>query len=316
MASRLINGLVLVVVGAILLMNTTGYLPWAVWDAAWGYWPILLIGLGLQVAFTRWRFPGVALAMVVILILAAMNPYTGSNPFIEWNRRILKIPSFRPIESSRDWSVPLRPSVSRLDLQLEAPSLNVEARGDASLNASPSELAVSGKLSWNRVEPRATVAAGGAEDTVKAALTSPAPLDTDGGTQTWVLALNPSLATSMDVSGGVTNLTLDMSSAFLESLNVNAGISKLNLTLGLTGKETRISVTGGVGNLTLQVPQAAGIKIDLRSPLTLTNDFAQQGLSKAGSEWVTPDYEGSNTKVFLTITCGTGKVTLQRGSRD
>jgi len=38
-ATRLFNGLILVVVGAVLLMNTSGYLPWSVWESALRYWP-------------------------------------------------------------------------------------------------------------------------------------------------------------------------------------------------------------------------------------------------------------------------------------
>lgn len=315
MASRLINGLVLVVLGAVLLMNTTGYLPWTVWDAAWGYWPVLLIGLGMQVVMTRWRFPGLALALVVILILAAMNPYGGPSPFREWFRwNQQRTPAYRPMESSKDWSVPLTASASKIDLRLVAPSMNVEARGDSGLNASQPGIAFTGHLSWNRMEPETNSSASAKDDIIRASVRSPSALDTDGGTQTWDFALNPSLATSLDVSGGVSNITLDMTSALLESVNVNSGITKLDLKLGLTGRETRVTVNGGVGNVTVQVPDAAGVKIDISSPLTVTGDFSKQGLTKSGNAWVTPDYENASTKVTISITCGTGKVSLQRTS--
>lgn len=318
MASRLINGLVLVVLGAVLLMNTMGYLPWTVWDAAWSYWPVLLVGLGLQIALTRWRFPGLALAIVAILILGAMNPYTrsGSGRPWDWNRRGTPgLPSYRPTENAKEWSVPLKASVSRLELLLEAPSLDLEARGDSDLNSSRPGTVLSAQMSWDKIEPETDAAETRGGETLRATMRSRATEGVDGK-QFWQLALNPSLATSMSVSGGVTNLTLDMSSVFLESVNVASGISRLDLTLGLSGKETRINVTGGFGNVTLYVPEAAGVKITLTGVLALSNDFSKQGLTKSGGSWLTPDYENAATKVDLSMTCATGRVTLHRSSWD
>ena len=74
---RLINGLIIIIIGAILLANTNGYLPWSVWHTALNYWPLLIVGLGVQVAFSKWKIPGMALSIIIILILAAANPHQG-----------------------------------------------------------------------------------------------------------------------------------------------------------------------------------------------------------------------------------------------
>jgi hypothetical protein len=315
LTSRLINGLVLVVVGAILLMNTTGYLPWGVWDAALGYWPVLLVGLGLQIAMSKWRFPGFALAVVAILILAAMHPYDGPSFLRNWEWLRPGSPSYRPSERMKEWSVPLKPTTSGLDLHLEAPSVEIEARGDPGLNLVQPGLALAAKLSWDRSEPETSVQELDGAETVRASLKSLAE-GTNAGKQTWELALNPSLATSLSVTGGVSNLRLDMSSVFVQSVNVSSGVSRLDLTLGLSGKETSVNVTGGVGNVNLTVPEAAGVRITLTGLLALSDDFSKQGLVKTGDTWSTPDYPNASTKVDVTMACGTGKVTLVRSAWD
>lgn len=48
MSNRVVNGILVIVIGIVLLMNTTGYLPWSVWDVLLQYWPLLIIGLGVQ----------------------------------------------------------------------------------------------------------------------------------------------------------------------------------------------------------------------------------------------------------------------------
>lgn len=315
MTSRLINGLVLVVVGAVVLMNTTGYLPWGVWDAALGYWPVILIGLGLQVALYRWRFPGSALAVVVVLILAAMHPYEGPTFLRNWEWLRPRSQSHPPTEGKKEWSVPLKPSTSRLEISLQAPSLEALARGDPGLNAVPPGVALSAELSWDTHEPQTVYQEIQGGETLRATMKSLAE-GNDAGRQSWQLGLNQSLTTSLAVTGGVTNLTLDMSSVFIQSVSVSAGVSRLDLTLGLSGKETVVRVTGGLGNVNLTVPEAAGVRITLVGPLAISNDFSKQGLVKTGNTWSTPDYDGASTKVDVTMTCGAGKVTLRRSAWD
>ena len=293
MATRLLNGLVLVVVGAVLLMNTTGYLPWSVWESALRFWPALLVGLGLQVAVGR-RFPGLALAALAILILAAMTPYSGG-----W------ISS----DGNKNWSLELKPAIFRLELSLDAPSLELNVRGDGNLNVRQPALAASVDLEWDNVEPDTTNEE--ISETLRATI-RPRVTGNRSGKQHWDVALNPSLATSMSVGGGVSDLSIDTTSMYLETLNVASGVAKINLTCGLSGKETRVNVTGGVGNITVNVPEAAGLKVTLTGPLSLISDYSKQGMVKTGNFWATPGFDGATTKVTVFVTCGAGRVDVSR----
>lgn len=42
-------GLLFLVAGVLLLLNSLGFLPWYVWDYIWRFWPVLLIVIGLQI---------------------------------------------------------------------------------------------------------------------------------------------------------------------------------------------------------------------------------------------------------------------------
>lgn len=295
MATRLFNGLVLVVVGAILLMNTTGYLPWSVWDSAVRFWPVLLIGLGLQLLAGN-RFPGLALAIVAMLILAAMNPYAGG--YLEWRR-----------SSSKSWDLAMEAATSKLDISLIAPSVELDIRGDASLNTRDRALAASFDLSWDKIEPHTSHLS--VSDTLRATVESNTTLNRPGR-QEWSVALNPSLATSLTVSGGVSDVRADLSVASVDSINIQSGVAKVDITFGLSGRETRVNVTGGVGNVRLDVPQAAGLKITLAGPLAIVSDFADEGLTKSGNTWSTPDFDSRTTRIVLYMTCHAGKVDLNR----
>lgn len=309
MLNRLLNGLTMVVVGIVLLMNTTGYLPWNVWAAALIYWPILLIGLGVQVALSKWRVPGFSIAIIVILILAAMNPYAGGRHW-PWNWRVQFSPNAMFDAAEKEWSVNLESEVSKLDLKLEAPAMEVTVAGLPELNDVEPIRALDGVLRWDKDEPSTTHLSSG--DTLSATVKSSVPLDTpQSGKQEWAVSINPSLTTKLDLSGGVASLYLDAARLHVDDLVLSAGVINLELNLGLSGKETHVLVTGGVGNVTVTVPREAGVRIDVDGGL-MSRDFSRQGLAKSGGVWVTPDYDNAATKLDLTVHCGVGKIDLNR----
>jgi hypothetical protein len=64
-------GIVFIVGGIILLLNTLDVLPWTVWDHVWPFWPLFLIYWGLLIilGWMRWL---ASLAMFVLVILVGM----------------------------------------------------------------------------------------------------------------------------------------------------------------------------------------------------------------------------------------------------
>ncbi len=309
MVRRLLSGLSLVVVGAILLMNTTGYLPWEIWLAALNYWPALLIGLGIQVALSQWRVPGLAISVIVILILATINPYAGAGSALSrWGYQFGS--SQNPTPEVKDVQVGLEQGVSSLRLDLDAPAMDVLIAGNASLGDEDSVLALAGKLGWDRYEPGLSSSAKGGE--ISASVRTSVPVNTpQSGKQEWTFGVNPALFTSVSLEGGVVNLELDATELYVSEVSVSAGVTKLSLKMGLSGKETRIQVSGGVSNLSIAIPEAAGLRIAMSGGLT-TRDFSEEGLVKAGNAWLTPDYESAATKLDVTVSSGIAKAVIVR----
>ena len=195
MINRLVNGILIVLVGAILLMNTTGALPWSVWDAAIGYWPILIIGLGIQVVLSKWQVPGLSLALIVVLVISALYPYYGASPFSPNPRMRMffrNVPVSRPLQHTRELEVPLHRAVSRLGIEMVAPSLDIEAKGDPALSMPASEYAVLGELSWDKHEPVVEVSPEQSSANLQITVKSPVKEGKDAGRQMWDLRFNPS----------------------------------------------------------------------------------------------------------------------------
>jgi hypothetical protein len=306
LTGRLLSGLIIVMIGALLLLNTTGYLPWSIWASAMEFWPVLIIGLGVQVALSKWRVPGLALAVVVVLILGAMYPYAGSNT---WLRRF-GIPTRRSnIESDEDFTISLRPDVSGVALFLEAPAYRVLVRGDSDRN-SP-DTALRARLKWTTSEPSISESTNGQRLEVRVTAPSSQPVQVFGN-QNWDIAINPSLVSTLFLNGGVVGLGLDCTELYVDTLNVDAGVSDLDLNIGQLGKETKVMCTGGVANVTLTVPKDAGVRISIAGPSVIPHDFSKQGLTKAGGVWTTPDYQNARSKIDLSVSSGVSRVYLAR----
>ena len=63
------SGIILLFLGILFLLQTTGVLPWALWETLWRYWPIVLILIGLRILLRKMH-PWL-LGLITVVILAA-----------------------------------------------------------------------------------------------------------------------------------------------------------------------------------------------------------------------------------------------------
>ncbi|MFC1633111.1 LiaI-LiaF-like domain-containing protein [Patescibacteria group bacterium] len=68
-------------IGVILLLNSTGVVPWGVWNILWRFWPVFLILAGVQIIFGRIKLASllngivaiVAFGLIFLTVIAASN---------------------------------------------------------------------------------------------------------------------------------------------------------------------------------------------------------------------------------------------------
>jgi hypothetical protein len=80
--SRVLGGLGTVLIGAVLLGNTTGYVSWTVWLTFISLWPVLLIALGISIIGSgvglTWMRIAARLLVWSTLVLAVYVSLTGA----------------------------------------------------------------------------------------------------------------------------------------------------------------------------------------------------------------------------------------------
>ena len=63
------GALILIILGAVFLLNNFGILSWGVWDTLWRFWPVLLVIWGLQLLFGAWWLGELITGIITLVIL-------------------------------------------------------------------------------------------------------------------------------------------------------------------------------------------------------------------------------------------------------
>ena len=126
-----VGAAILIAAGVILLMNTTGVLPWSAWRELVRFWPVLVILWGISIIFGQSR---AAAGVVGILVLVAAGS-VGMWAFGGFTSRDLRDPG--PVTGFQQWITLSRdeydPSSIRLEVDAAAADVTItsgEAAGD------------------------------------------------------------------------------------------------------------------------------------------------------------------------------------------
>jgi len=228
----------LIAVGVLWLLVQTGFVPPRALAALAFYWPVLLIGVGLDLLRLRrpWGVPYTGLAVLVVVLAAVVirPPDTGAT-----------VTHFRePVGAARSASV---------HLELSSAPTRVFAAPDG---ATLLDAEIHGR-------PAATFRVQEGRDksvTVRAeagVLWFPASI----GSSRWDLGLGRSLPLDLTVDGGSGSATLDLDGLQLSGLRADVGSGSMTLALPGQVDRYRASIDGGSG--ATRVTVAAGASLDL-----------------------------------------------------
>ncbi len=309
MINRLANGILITMIGITLLMNTTGNLTWTVWETVIQYWPLLIIGLGAQIAFAKKRLPGVTFALILALLLSILYPYAG---MYNWPVRMF---FQKPHNSGIRWhskqiEIPFDSRISEIELDMIAPSLIVQIEGRQIQNTENFDYAVFGEIDWNRHEPLLNSAI--EFDKLTAVIKSPIKDGKTAGEQKWNLIFHPTVSTQINVTAGTADVKFDFGSLKAKNLSVSGGVVKCKLDCGLSEGHSSVAIAAGVADVKLSVPKAIGLRVSVSgSPLITRVKIADNlNLTKQGDSWISQNYSSVSKKIDVNISCGAGSVSI------
>jgi len=284
---RVFEGLTLVLVGVILLLNTTGSLPWSVWLHILSLWPLLLVAAGLDIIAkgidAEWlRVISSLLVIAGLIIGAFVLPVGDSVPGMGW--------MWQARGAEFETSEPANPRITSgtATVQGGVGSYRIEAGDDL--------VRVWGHSPYGQPEVSTSVSSGKAVVTVEGPQSGVAWVPGAGGASRVNVALSRDVLWDVEIDTGVVDLRADLSELPVSAVEARSGVSQVTLTLGQVPrgiKEVPVVVRGGVANFTVRVPSGVPVRVDAEAGLTnVSVDSDIPRLSGGGRIWMTSGYPG------------------------
>lgn len=289
--------IVLIGLGILLLLSNLDVIDLNFWELLFRFWPVFLIGAGLDILLGRRANGGVLIILMLVLGLVFGAIWLGyvdtSAPFGAVRGETVR----QPLVGVSRAEVKVASSVSQLQIQ-------GSASGDALVNGTialhPNE----------ELEKAYTVDGGIARYALQSgsrSLILPSFSGADDGL--WDLQMNRAIPIDLSVSTGVGSATLDLQELNLTALKVNSGVGKVTIVLPTTGNFAA-EVESGVGGIEIQVPDTVAIRIKAETGIGSVR--VDENYPKQDDVYQSLNYETALNRIDLTISGGIGALAVEQ----
>lgn len=284
--------LLLIFLGVIFLLHNLDLIQWSVWDVILRFWPVLLIAAGLDLILGRRSAWGSALAL--ILVLAVMGGGIV----------LLGEPAGTDAEAER---VGIAGNANQIDLVLDP------AFGYLQISPGPQDQTylLQGRLAsggGEQIEQRTTGSGGRREIVIRTRNWTIFPfLLTSFDRPGWVLELKPNTELELDVDLGIGKADVDLRNLQPVDVRVHAGIGEAYVILPDYGGRVRVEV--GIGQLTLELPPSAGVRITADTGIGTT--IIPTDFTRRDGSYFSPGYDRADEWIDVVLDLGIGTLIVR-----
>ncbi len=284
----------LIALGVVLLLQTTGVLPWHLWGDIWRWWPALIIVLGINIAFGgRMTWLSGALTAIAIAVLAlVLFAFYFQSDF--------------GVESVHSLDEPLLDAeTANVDIDIGVGTLWV-----GSLPAGSTSL-VEGELrSFGVSEGQTSITRSGGHAEIG--------LSTDGfsldffgdGDRRWDVRLSTLPRASIDVDAGASDLYLDLRDMNVSVVSVDGGAADIEILAPVDAGHVNINIDVGAASIVVIIPDHVGARIDADVGLS-DLDIDEARFPRTGDVYQSRDFETSANRVDLEIDAGASSIEIR-----
>jgi hypothetical protein len=310
--------IILIVLGAIFLLNNFGVLPWGVWDSLWRLWPIILVVWGLEAIFGHSKIVNGIISFLVFVLIAfiVVNLVASSNStFDNWLRGNF---SWWPSSSWINTGKVLHASqsVKQDDYKDVTKRLVKVDIGAIQANISDNDSTNYLTLDASYYEPNGVPAITAHQDDKTLTLDV---VGNKGPHFSWIGSLHkliydikigqPALPTDLDIDLGAGQANIDFSTLKLGATSINVGAGEADITLSslsLPTEQTQVDV--GTGSVKLTLPKGVGLKINHN--IGVGEMKIDDQTVKGDGTYQSSDYATATFKLDLKVNVGVGSITI------
>lgn len=289
--SRIRNGVILLSVGIVLLLNNLDYVDWSVWVSILSLWPVLLIAIGIEKIFAKTSLSFFAYLSPILLLFAILGPayyfYHNERDNVTYEGK-----TFR-------WEKEMVPAVKKGFATFDFKA------GTLKTNASQDKLVLAELDYWRRV-PLCFYNYSDKDSIVRLKIK-----DQDHfwrgwfkprikSRHQWDVFLSDKIPWNLEIENSVMNGDLDFSGLILENLSVDLDVSSLKIKLGNKARSLKAKIDSDVSKLELLLPKDVGLNIETRSSLSST-DFQNISVNHEKKRYWTSNYDSSLSKIEISL---------------
>lgn len=311
--------ILLIFLGSVLLLNTTGILDWNVWLYIASYWPIFLILGGLKLILGRSLVSTILLSILALVafswigICSYNNEVENPLPFFE---RMGKFCISKQIETSenlteKEFTVDTDgyEGVQELDYDI-----NLGISEFSITDGSEEYLFLNAKYPTQFQEPSigSKVINEKLYITVKEVGSSTfSPVNFK--TPTYTLVFGSELPSNIKIDNGVGRGSVNFESQLINKLRIDTGTGDMNVKLSfdsIPSEELELNV--GTGKMTLTLPFDVGYEIDYSLGIGSINlgDRSISGFDKDEDEAQSGNYNTANKTLKIKADVGVGQLVI------
>jgi hypothetical protein len=299
--------LILIFVGAVILLENTGYLPPNFWMNLWKLWPLVLVLAGAELLLAH-RVPWVALAGVaaVVLVLGAVVTNAGVAP-IGTSAQPINTTKQTDLNGASQAAVTVRYGAGQLTLgPISQPQPDELATmtydGPPQLAPQPRYTPVNGGVGQLEYQT-GQGGPGPGFNPFAAQNNSPARME---------LNLSPAVPiASLNIQTGATDARLDLSSLHVATLDMSVGAATAWVRFPEAAGLTTAHISGGASTITLEIPDGVAAQIQHQGGLSTLNVDQTRFPAVNESTFRSPGYDTAANKVDLVIETGVTTITVQ-----
>jgi len=298
-STRFWNGIVLILVGALLLALNQGWVNTASWrDIIADWWPVALIVLGLAVLLTG---SGPSFGILLLVALVVFGSYVYSSFGAGFRHLRISPPRGNAQVQVFTEALPAGITESTVSVSFAGGHLSIEGA---------SEGLARGSLTYYEVKPVwSAVQRGNAVDlTISQGQGEVIP--TGESANDWRLSLSDQIPMDISVRAGATSANLDLRQVKLRTLDISCGAASLVLRFPQE-PQMKASVRTGAASVELHVPAGVGLKINNANPL-MNKSFENQGLQKSGNSYVSKEFGQAKSNLEIEVTAAASSVRIFR----
>jgi len=126
----------------------------------------------------------------------------------------------------------------------------------------------------------------------------------------WQVRLSEAIPLRLELKTGASESNLDLTHLRVEELRVETGASSTRIYAPSQAGYTRMDIKSGAASVEIRIPSGVAARLWLKGGLSSTNVDTHRFV-QSGDRYESPDYEGAQNRVDVTVETGVGSISIQ-----